>query len=138
MIETSASITVPFYDVDSMEIAWHGNYAKYLEIARCELLDKIGYNYLQMRESGYIWPIIDMRIRYIKSTRFGQKVCVNAKITEWENRLKIDYLITDKETGERLTKAHTIQVAVTLSTGEMCFVSPTVLTDKLSHLEEKG
>lgn len=29
-------IDVPFFDVDSMNIAWHGHYVKYLEIARCD------------------------------------------------------------------------------------------------------
>ncbi|WP_258031844.1 acyl-CoA thioesterase [Campylobacter concisus] len=37
---------VAFFDVDSMEVMWHGNYVKYLEMARCELLDKLGYNYV--------------------------------------------------------------------------------------------
>ncbi len=32
---------------------------------------------------------------------------------EWENRLKIDYLIFDAESGKRLTKGYTTQVAVT-------------------------
>jgi len=37
-------LTVEFFDVDSMQIVWHGNYLKYMERARCALLDKIGYN----------------------------------------------------------------------------------------------
>ena len=41
---------VPFFDVDSMRIVWHGHYCKYLELARCKLLDKIGYNYKAMAE----------------------------------------------------------------------------------------
>jgi acyl-CoA thioester hydrolase len=50
---------------------------------------------------------------------------------EWENRLKIDYLITDAETGKRLNKASTTQVAVHIESKEMCFVSPPVLFEKL-------
>ena len=46
-------IEIPFHDVDMMEIAWHGHYVKYFEIARCKLLDKIEYNYSQMRDSGF-------------------------------------------------------------------------------------
>ena len=43
---------VAFFDVDSMEVMWHGNYVKYLEMARCELLDKLGYNYIAMKKDG--------------------------------------------------------------------------------------
>jgi acyl-CoA thioester hydrolase len=122
---------VQFFDLDPMEIVWHGRYVKYLEIARCALLDKIGYNYVEMKNSGYAWPIIDMHLRYVGSATFGQKLKLRAEIVEWENRLKIDYLVTDAETGKRLNKASTTQVAVHIESKEMCFVSPPVLFEKL-------
>lgn len=124
-------IIVPFHDVDMMEVVWHGHYAKYLELARCVLLDAMDYNYTQMRASGYAWPIIDMQLRYIKGARFGQCIRVKASLVEWENRLKINYLITDAATGERLTRAYTIQVAVDIASREMCLVSPPILFEKL-------
>jgi len=122
---------VQFFDLDPMEIVWHGNYVKYLEVARCALLDSIQYNYVQMKESGYAWPVIDMQLRYVAPASFGQKLKLRADIVEWENRLKIDYLITDAVSGKRLTRASTTQVAVEISNGEMCFVSPPVLFEKL-------
>ncbi|HEY8099943.1 MAG TPA: acyl-CoA thioesterase [Burkholderiaceae bacterium] len=124
-------LQVQFFDLDPMEVVWHGNYVKYLEIARCALLDSIDYNYVQMKESGYAWPIIDMRLRYPGSAIFGQRLKVRAEIVEWENSLKIDYVIRDAQTGRRLTRATTTQVAVNMETGEMCFVSPEVLLKKL-------
>jgi acyl-CoA thioester hydrolase len=124
-------LKIPFHDADMMEIVWHGHYAKYFEIARCELLDRIGYNYIAMRDSGYAWPIIDLRIRYIKPAVFGQYVKVRAAIAEWENRLKIDYLITDALTGTKLVKGYTVQVAVNMRNNEMCLESPPVLLEKL-------
>lgn len=124
-------IEIPFHDVDLMEIVWHGHYAKYFEIARCAVLKMIDYNYPQMRASGYAWPVIDLRIRYIKPAAFGQIITISATIVEWENRLKIDYLITDKATDTKLVKGHSIQVAVALPAMTMCFESPKILLDKL-------
>jgi acyl-CoA thioester hydrolase len=129
--EVRVAIKVPFHDVDSIGAAWHGHYAKYFEIARCELLDSFGYGYDAMRDSGYMWPIIDLHVRYVKPLRFDQNIQVKATLKEWENRLLIDYLVTDAESGQRLTKGRTSQVAVDVRTGEMCFVSPAVLFDKL-------
>jgi acyl-CoA thioester hydrolase len=122
---------VQFSDLDPMEIVWHGHYVKYLEIARCALLDRIGYNYQQMKASGYAWPVIEMHIRYASPATFGQRLKLRAEIVEWENRLKIQYLITDAMTGCRLARASTTQVAVAMITREMCFVSPPVLLEKL-------
>lgn len=126
----SVEIEIPFHDVDMMEVAWHGHYVKYFEVARCALLDQFDYNYMRMRESGYAWPIIEMHLRYAKPARFGDRVSVTATIREWENRLKISYLIEDKQ-GRRLTRGHSIQVAVDMASGEMLYASPTVLLQRL-------
>ena len=122
---------VQFFDLDPMEIVWHGRYVKYLEVVRCALLDKIDYNYVQMKASGYAWPVIDMHLRYVAPATFGQRLKLRADRVEWENRLKIDYLISDAVTGKRLNKASTVQVAVAIGSGEMCFASPPVLFEKL-------
>jgi acyl-CoA thioester hydrolase len=122
---------VQFFDLDPMEIVWHGHYVKYLEIIRGVLLDTIDYNYAQMKASGYVWPVIDLHLRYIAPAGFTQRLKLRAEIVEWENRLKIAYLISDAVSGRRLSRATTTQVAVQIATGEMCYVSPPVLFEKL-------
>lgn len=124
-------IEVPFHDLDPMEIVWHGNYVRYFERARHALLREFDYDYPQMRESGFGWPVIDMQLRYVRPARFGQLLRVHAELVEWENRLRIRYEIRDAASGERLTRGHTTQVAVDMQNGEMCFVSPPVLFAKL-------
>ena len=122
---------VQFFDLDPMEVVWHGRYVNYLEIVRGVLLDRIDYNYAQMRASGYMWPVIDLHLRYAASATYGQTLKLRAEIIEWENRLKIAYLIADAATGRRLARATTTQVAVEIASREMCFVSPPVLFEKL-------
>ncbi len=131
MISASVTETIQFYHLDPMNVAWHGNYVQFFENARCALLDQIDYNYPQMNESGYLWPVVDMRVKYVRPCRFGQKINITATLKEYENRLKIDYLITDANTGEKLTKGFTIQVAIEKTTGEMLFASPECLISKL-------
>ena len=128
---SSIEIEVPFHDVDSMNIVWHGHYSKYFELARCKLLESFGYCYKSMAESGYAWPVVDMRLKYVRPAEFGQRICVTATLKEWEYRLKIIYEITDVETGEKLTKGYTVQVAVDRDSGEMCYESPSILANKL-------
>ena len=134
VINIDTDVLVPFFDVDSMNIVWHGHYIKYLEVARCALLDHIGHNYTQMLESGYGWPIIDIQLRYVRGAVFGQRLIVRASLVEWENRLKINYLISDAETGERMTRASSIQVAVDIQTREMQLASPKAFTDAVARV----
>jgi len=131
MIKAEVEMEIPFHDVDATNVVWHGHYVRYLEIARCVLLDKIDYNYPQMRESGYAWPVIDVRIRYAYPLYFQQTVRIKAEMVEWENRLKVKYLIEDTDTGQRLTKAYTVQVAVDMKSDEMLYASPDILYQKL-------
>jgi acyl-CoA thioester hydrolase len=116
-----------FYDVDPMGIVWHGNYVRFLEVARSALLSRLGYDYEQMAASGYAWPIVDLRLKYRKPAMLKRPVKVRAEIVEYENRLKIDYLLSDVDTGTRLTTGFTIQVAVDLKTAELQYVCPRAL-----------
>ena len=120
-----------FHDIDPMEIVWHGHYVKYLEVARTALLAKFDYDYPRMRDSGYAWPIVDMRLKYVWPAEFGQRLVVRSEIVEWENRLRISYRIRDAASGRKLTEATTTQVAVDMRTREMLYVCPPVLWERL-------
>ncbi len=131
MVSAEIIINIPFHDVDVTRVVWHGHYVKYMEIARCALLDKINYNYIQMERSGYSWPVIDLRIRYARPLYFQQKIRVKVRLSEWENRLKIKYLFEDFDTGQRLTRAYSVQVAVDIVKNEMLLASPEIIYQKL-------
>ena len=124
-------VVPPFFDIDSMDIVWHGHYVKYLELARCALLEKFDYGYLRMRESGYGWPIVDLRLKYVRPALFNQPLVVRAEIVEWENRLKFEYVIRDASSGAKVNTAMSIQVAVDMATREMQYVCPRILWERL-------
>ena len=134
IISAEIEVVIPFHDVDSMGITWHGNYLRYFEVARCQLLDKIDYGYRAMQNSGYSWPIVDLQIKYVQSSTFDQKVIIKAAIVEWENRLKINYQVLDATTRKRITKGYTIQAAVDMQTQELCFVTPDIFQHKIAAL----
>lgn len=136
IVSAEIEIEVQFFDVDSMRVVWHGNYVKYLEQARCELLKKFNYNYIEMERSGHVWPIVDMRIKYVASAKLSEIIVIQASLVEYETRLKIDYVVKSKATGKTLTKAHTIQVAVEVSSGEMLYEAPQCLLARLSNYIE--
>jgi acyl-CoA thioester hydrolase len=133
VLQAEVELVVPFFDVDSMEVVWHGHYVKYFEEARCALLDKLDHNYVQMRDAGYAWPVIDLQLRYIRGAQFGQRLIVRADLIEWENRLKIHYLISDAASGERMTRGSSVQVAVDIASREMLLASPRVFVEAVER-----
>lgn len=126
-LAASVEVEVPFHDVDAMNVAWHGHYVKYFEIARCALLRRFDYDYPQMMASGYMWPVVDCHLRYVRPALYGQRLIVTATLLEYENRLRIGYEIRDAGSGERLTRGSTVQVAVDAATRELQFVSPPIV-----------
>ena len=135
MIAADVTIRVQFYDLDPMQVVWHGNYARFLEQARCALLERIGYTYEDMAASGFAWPVVDMRIKYVRPARLQQEIVVEAILVEHAHRLKIDYRIRDRDSGEVLTKATTVQVAVRIDNGELQLESPAILLEKVQRLQ---
>ena len=131
MLQSEVEVEVPFHDCDPLGVTWHGRYVAYLETARSALLNRIDYDFRQMTASGYAWPIVELKVKYVKTTTFGQRLRVRAMLEEYENRLKIGYTIADSASGEIVTKATTTHIAVDTARGEMCFASPQVLLDKV-------
>ncbi|MBS0537580.1 MAG: acyl-CoA thioesterase [Proteobacteria bacterium] len=124
MISREITLQTQFYDLDPMKIVWHGNYVRYLEQARAALLTGIGYGYREMEESGFAWPIVELSIKYVRPLKLSQKFVVRATLAEYENRICINYLVRDAASGQTLTKARTVQLAVSIESGEMSFESP--------------
>lgn len=133
MIWAEAEVRAEFYDIDPMRVVWHGNYVRYLELGRQALLESLDYGYERMQEQGWAFPVVDMSLRYLKPAVLGQRLRIRATLREWENRLIVDYEVRDAGSSLLLTKASTTQVAVSAATGELSFVCPPALMERVER-----
>lgn len=131
-----STFKVAFFDVDSMEVMWHGNYVKYLEMARCELLDKLGYNYIVMKKDGFAFPIVKLDVKYVRPAFFNDVIKVTTTLNECETFLKFHYLI-ENEKGEKLSEANTAQAVIEMKSLQTCFEMPESLKKALKAYNEK-
>ncbi|MGL1936863.1 MAG: acyl-CoA thioesterase [Fibrobacterales bacterium] len=131
-------LKIEFFDLDPMNIVWHGNYIKYYEQARRTLLDYIGYGYKEMKESGYAWPVVKSSSKYIHPITYGDVVSVRATLAEYENRIRITYIFFNPETKKTLHKGETVQMCVDIKTGISLFASPDIFVEKVTVLQEKS
>lgn len=129
---SETKIKAEFYDVDSMDIVYHGNYVKFLETARCDFLEKIHYTYIDMKNEGYAFPIVELNIKYMRSLKFREEALVKVYLKEYENCLKFDYEIYNHE-GVLATKASTTQMVIDISTNTTLFVCPQTLINKVEN-----
>ena len=99
---------VSFFEMDPMNVVWHGNYLNFFEKARAELIQKIGLTYTTMAEMGHIWPVVKLRCKYKKSAVLNQKLAITAELKDYTNSLTIAFTIRDAETQELLTSGETM------------------------------
>jgi len=131
----SVELVVPYHDCDPAGVVWHGNYLRYFDEARCAFLDAIDYDYRTMEESGYLWPVIDAKLRYLKPVFYHEKVIVTCRLLEYEYRLRFAYEIRNSSNNV-VTEGETVQVAVETATNEMCLGSPDVLLVRLGLTDD--
>ena len=137
-LSATVRVRVPFFDLDPAGVAWHGRYFKYFELARCELLEVVGYSYAQMMRSGILWPIADTSVRYLRPLVLDQEVTVSAYLREWEMRILMDYRINDDD-GTLYTRASTMQVPVEAGSLELLLGSPDFFVENVRlRMEEAG
>lgn len=130
-MEASIKIKVPFYDLDPMQVVYHGNYIKYFEEARCALLEKLNLNYREMERLGYAFPIVKMNVKYINPSQFGQELLVVAKTIPSENFLHIKYFVTDFNTNEKICTAETKQMCINIANKTSYFELPALIKERL-------
>jgi acyl-CoA thioester hydrolase len=126
-----AEITVEFYDLDPLQVVWHGNYINYFEVGRRALLEKIGYSYDEMAKSGYAFPVTEISAKYTGSLRYRDRARVKAVLVEYENCLMLRDEIRNAQTGTLTTKGKSTQMAYDVKNRESCFVCPAILINKV-------
>lgn len=76
MIVTETKVRVYYQDTDKMGVVYYGNYARYYEIGRTEMIRDLGFTYKQMEELGIMLPARSLKINYIKSAYYDELLTV--------------------------------------------------------------
>ena len=124
LVQTEYEVKVSFEDLDPMSIVWHGNYMRYMEQARCDLLDKIGYTYFDIKSDGYVYPIAKMKVKYIKPACFGDILTIKTEVISIEPTFEIKYKMFNKQSKDKIFEAYTMQIAVDIKKHQSVYTAP--------------
>lgn len=105
--------TVPFYDLDPMQIVWHGNYFNYFEDARWSLLDHFNIDlYAYYEKTKIIFPIVRTSTKHIYPLRHRDEFICKATLVEARFKIVVDFEIRLVQDGKICARGRTEQVAV--------------------------
>ena len=84
-----------------MNIIHHSNYIKWMEEARIEYMDSLGFGFVKVEELGIMSPVAGITINYKSPVRFGDIVDITVSITRYSGVIQeIAYEINNRTTGQ--------------------------------------
>jgi len=118
-------LSVPFFDLDPMQIVWNGNYLKYFDIARSELFDSVGVDLLAFHDrTRYLFPIIRTSVKHIYPLRWQDEFICRATVKEARTKITVDFEIRLAADGTLCARGTTEQAAVLTPEMEMAYTIP--------------
>ena len=75
--------TAKYYETDQMGVIHHSNYIRWMEEARVDILNQLGYPYRRFEEMGYISPVLHAECEYKKSVKFDDEVKIVVSIQDF-------------------------------------------------------
>ncbi|MBQ9845515.1 MAG: acyl-CoA thioesterase [Oscillospiraceae bacterium] len=89
---------VNYYETDRMGITHHSNYIRWMEEARIDFLEQLGWGYDKIEAMGIISPVTAVDCRYKNTTTFADVVDIEVWVAEFRGvKLKIGYLMTKSD-----------------------------------------
>lgn len=111
------TLRVRFSEVDSMEVVWHGEYVRYMEDGREAFGRQYGIGYTEIRDAGYVVPMVDLNIRYKQSLKYGESAIVETRyILTDAAKILFEYIIFRESDGEVVATGSSTQVFVNIQT----------------------
>lgn len=126
----STLIRVIYGDTDQMGVVYYGNYLRYFEVGRNELLREKGLRYKEFEERfGLHLPVVEATVRYRHPARYDDVLLVETKVVELGRAsLRMDYRILRNEDGRLLVEGSTVHACIDGS------LKPTKIPDAIALL----
>ncbi len=119
------TLKVPFFDLDPIQIVWHGHYLKYFDIAREELFNHLGVDLFEFHDrTRYVFPIVRSAVKHIHPLKRGDEFVCRAVVKEARAKIVVAFEIRLVKDGTLCARGSTEQVAVLAPEMEMAFTIP--------------
>jgi acyl-CoA thioester hydrolase len=123
---------VAFYEVDPLQIVWHGNYFNYFELARQTLLARRDVDlYEYGKHTQFFFPIIRTATTHYSPLRYGDIFICLATLAEARTKIVVDFEVSVKNQSRICAKGRTEQVAVKMPEMELQIFIPEKIRNAL-------
>lgn len=102
-------VRVRYGDTDQMGFAYYGNYLRWFEIGRAEMLRSLGRSYRTVEEEdGVSLPVLEAHCRYLRPARYDDRVRIETGVAAMSRAaVRFAYRIVHAEDGGLLAEGWT-------------------------------
>lgn len=112
------TLRVRFSEVDSMEVVWHGEYVRYMEDGREAFGRQYGIGYTDIRDAGYVVPIVELDVQYKQFLKYGESAIVETRYIRTDAaKILFEYVIFRESDETVVATGSSVQVFVNKATG---------------------
>ncbi len=119
---------VRYAETDKMGYLYYGQYPKYYEIGRVEMLRSLGMSYREMEdELGVMMPVTSLEIRYLRPAYYDELITIRTKLLKLpETRIQFHVELYN-EAGKLLNAGKVRLAFVDVKTGKTVTASEALL-----------
>ncbi|MBR0387991.1 MAG: acyl-CoA thioesterase [Clostridia bacterium] len=89
---------VQYYETDMMGITHHANYIRWMEEARIDFLEQLGFPYARMESAGILSPVRSVTCAYRHPSTFGENIAIDVSVKDFNGVvLTIGYLMRNQK-----------------------------------------
>ena len=102
---------VQYYETDMMGVVHHANYIRWMEEARIDFMDQLGFPYAAMEAGGVLSPVKSVACEYKRPCTFGDEIRITVSIADFNGVvLTIRYQMVNASDGETVCEAQSEHV----------------------------
>lgn len=99
---------INYYETDRMGVVHHSNYIRFLEEARCQMLDKNQMPYSAFENQGVMIPVLGVNCSYKSHVTFDDIIEIQPFVKDFNGvRLTMGYHVINKKTGDLVLEGET-------------------------------
>ena len=97
-------VRIRYSETDQMGFVYYGNYARFYEIGRTELMRSIGIHYKSMEEEGIMMPVVSMEVKYLRPAKYDEWIEIRTRIKKLTNSAIVFVSFIYNNNGELLNR----------------------------------
>lgn len=136
MFTSTTTYRIRYADTDQMGVVYYGNYARFYEIGRSEMIRDLGYTYKDLEDTGVFMPVASVQSKYLAPLYYDEEITIETSIRQMPQARMVFFHTIYNEKKEKVHAAEVTLVFLDQKTNRPVRV-PEYLLTALKGIDDK-